>query len=204
MNSASLSLLVLSSNLVQTQYPNSICAIANCLFTQVAESNNTYEFPIQVRAWGADANNLAALQRNETILALGSLWHNQENNSWWIESHSLIIGYRGMMINHLDVVGRVGQEPDINYFESGNSVCRTSLALNRNKNETTWISIQAWKKQAETLKNYGRKGDYLGASGRLEINQWIDKSTGEIRQSLKLNSRIKLLSRKPDEEAIAA
>jgi single-strand DNA-binding protein len=83
-------------------------------------------------------------------------------------------------INKIDLVGRVGQEPDIKYFESGAVKANLTLAVKPPyKSETPmWWDLELWGKQAEVAASYTHKGSTIGFSGELKFELWVDKNTG--------------------------
>lgn len=85
-------------------------------------------------------------------------------------------------INQATIIGRVGQDPELRYFESGNSLATFSLAVNRpTKNkETDWFDIKIWGRQAEIAGEYVRKGSLIGIVGQVDFDSWNDKSSGEL------------------------
>ena len=86
----------------------------------------------------------------------------------------------GHYINKVDLVGRVGQEPEIKYFESGAVKASLTLAVKPPyKSETPmWWDLELWGKQAEVAASYTHKGSTIGISGELKFELWVDKNTG--------------------------
>lgn len=86
-------------------------------------------------------------------------------------------------LNQILLVGRLGQNPDIKYFESGSTLAKTSLAVNRNRRneEPDWFNLEFWGNQAEVVANYCEKGSLIGITGELKIDEWTDRQTGELR-----------------------
>ena len=84
--------------------------------------------------------------------------------------------------NHVQLIGNVGQEPQITNLESGKKVARFSLATNEfYKNEqgekvqnTEWHTIVAWGKTAEIIEKYAGKGKEIGISGKLKSRSYED------------------------------
>ena len=77
-----------------------------------------------------------------------------------------------MSINIVTLVGRVGGDPDIKYFESGTVKCRLTLAVNRrsrNSDEPDWFTLELWDKTAEVAGNYVRKGSLIGSQRFLKV-----------------------------------
>jgi single-strand DNA-binding protein len=112
-----------------------------------------------------------------------------------------------MSLNAVTLVGRVGGDPDVKYFESGSVVCKFSLAVNRasrNNEQPDWFSLELWGKQAEVAANYVRKGSLIGVSGALKFDTWSDRSTGVNRTKPVIRvDRLELLGSKRDNEAAA-
>ena len=81
-------------------------------------------------------------------------------------------------LNVVNLVGRVGQDPDPKYFDDGNMRCNLSLAVKRrNKNdETDWFYLKLWGKTAEIANNHVRKGRLIGVQGALIFGIWDDKT----------------------------
>ncbi|WP_300435425.1 single-stranded DNA-binding protein [Christiangramia sp.] len=85
--------------------------------------------------------------------------------------------------NHVQLIGNVGQDPQITNLESGKKVARFSLATNEfyknDKGEkvqnTEWYSIVAWGKTAEIIEKYAGKGKEIGISGKLKSRSYDDK-----------------------------
>jgi len=80
-------------------------------------------------------------------------------------------------INSVVVVGRVGQDPEMKYFESGKVKTTFSLAVNRwdsrTKEEATdWFNVEVWDKQAEIAGEWVKKGRLVGIEGRLASSKW--------------------------------
>lgn len=85
--------------------------------------------------------------------------------------------------NRVQLIGHVGNEPEVQNLESGSKVVRLSLATNesyRNKEgervtKTEWHNVVAWNKTAEIIENYVTKGKEIGVDGKLTSRSWEDK-----------------------------
>ena len=110
-----------------------------------------------------------------------------------------------MSLNSVTLVGRVGGDPDVKYFESGSVVCNLTLAVNRrtkNNDQPDWFNLELWGKTAEVAANYVRKGSQIGVSGSLKFESWKDRSTGMDRSKPVIRvERLELLGSKRDNEA---
>lgn len=107
-----------------------------------------------------------------------------------------------MTLNSVYLVGRVGGDPDVRYFESGSMLCKLSLAVNRvgrNEERPDWFSLELWGKTADIAANYVRKGSLIGIEGSLKIDTWSDRATGAQRSSPRIRvNRMHLLGSKRD------
>ena len=79
-------------------------------------------------------------------------------------------------INKVELLGRVGADPEMKYTASGTAVTQLRLATDRvrkgGESETDWHSIVVWDKLAEACANYVEKGQRLYVAGRLAQNSW--------------------------------
>lgn len=110
-----------------------------------------------------------------------------------------------MSLNVVTLVGRVGGDPDVKYFESGSVVCNLTLAVNRqskNNDQPDWFNLELWGKTAEVAANYVRKGSLIGITGSLKFDSWKDRNTGANRSKPVVRvERLELLGSKRDSEA---
>lgn len=78
------------------------------------------------------------------------------------------------MLNRVVLVGRLTKDPDLRYTPNGIAVANFTIAINRpfsnqqGEREADFINCVAWRKQAENLANYMRKGSQIGVDGRLQ------------------------------------
>jgi len=82
------------------------------------------------------------------------------------------------MINNVVLVGRLTKDPDLRYTSSGSAVATFTLAVNRNftnangNREADFINCVIWRKPAETMANYAKKGTLLGVTGRIQTRNY--------------------------------
>jgi single-strand DNA-binding protein len=109
-----------------------------------------------------------------------------------------------MSLNSVTLVGRVGREPEVKYFESGSVVCRFTLAVKRRRKdseEPDWFEIEVWGQPAQIAADYVRKGSLIGVSGALKFDYWQDRATGVDRSKPMIRvDRLDLLGSKRDNE----
>ena len=111
-------------------------------------------------------------------------------------------------MNSAVLVGRVGRDAEIRYFESGKVKANFSIAVNRwdakTKTEVAdWFNIDVWDKLAEFAGEYVKKGVQVVVDGRIAVNKWTDKASGNDRENFYiLANSIRLLCSKRDVQEI--
>ncbi|WP_017319254.1 single-stranded DNA-binding protein [Mastigocladopsis repens] len=91
-----------------------------------------------------------------------------------------------MSINIVTLIGRVGTDPDMKYFESGSVKCKLTLAVNRRTRDgdhTDWFNLELWGKTAQVAGDYVRKGKQIAVKGSLKFDTWSDRTTGANRST---------------------
>lgn len=84
--------------------------------------------------------------------------------------------------------GRLGQDPDLKYTNSGKAVCRFSLATSEKwggEEKTSWHKVVCWGKTAELANEYLTKGSRVGLQGRIDYSDWESKD-GEKRSKTEI------------------
>ncbi|MCU5081643.1 single-stranded DNA-binding protein [Bacillus cereus] len=83
-----------------------------------------------------------------------------------------------MTLNRVVLVGRLTKDPDLRYTPNGVAVATFTLAVNRafanqqGEREADFLNIVIWRKQAENVANYLRKGSLAGVDGRLQTRNY--------------------------------
>lgn len=81
-------------------------------------------------------------------------------------------------MNRTVIVGRLTRDPDLRYTPNGVAVANFTVAINRpfknhqGEQEADFINCVAWRKQAENLSNYMKKGSQIGVDGRLQSRSY--------------------------------
>jgi single-strand DNA-binding protein len=94
--------------------------------------------------------------------------------------------------NKVILVGNLTRDPEMRYTPKGMAIAKLGLAVNRvwkneageSKEEVTFVDIDAFGRQAETISQYMKKGSPILIEGRLRLDQWDDKQTGQKRSRL--------------------
>lgn len=82
------------------------------------------------------------------------------------------------MINRVVLVGRLTKDPELRYTPSGVPMARFTVAVNRpfsnqqGEKEADFIGCIAWRKQAENLANFMKKGSLIGVEGRIQTGSF--------------------------------
>lgn len=87
-------------------------------------------------------------------------------------------------LNKVQLLGRLGQDPELKYTQSGTAVANFSLATNfvwkdkdgNRKEKTEWHNIEVWRGLAETCSNYLKKGSRIFLEGKLATDTWEDEN----------------------------
>ncbi|MEG0024659.1 MAG: single-stranded DNA-binding protein [Akkermansia sp.] len=103
-------------------------------------------------------------------------------------------------LNKVFLMGNLTADPEVRYTPKGTAVTDIRLAINRyvaggaagaaeqtdRQEETTFVDITLWNRQAEITANYLTKGSGVFIEGRLQLDSWEDKQTGQKRTKLRV------------------
>lgn len=97
-------------------------------------------------------------------------------------------------LNRVLLIGNLTRDPELRVTPKGTAICQFSLAINRKfkdesggeRDEVTYVDVEAWGKTGETIAKYSTKGKPLFVEGRLKLEQWEDKNTREKRSRMKV------------------
>jgi single-strand DNA-binding protein len=97
--------------------------------------------------------------------------------------------------NKVILLGNLTRDPQVRYTPSGTAVTELGIAVNRNwfdkqtnsrREETTFVDVTLWGRQAEVAGEYLSKGRSVLIEGRLQLDQWEDRESGQKRSKLKV------------------
>lgn len=106
---------------------------------------------------------------------------------------NLRLGY----LNSVQIIGRLVADPELRYTQKGAPVCDFRIASSRRyknretgeqQEETLFINIVAWRRQAELANDYLKKGSAVLIEGRLRSRQW-ESAQGEKRSAIEIVAR---------------
>ncbi|MBR4717938.1 MAG: single-stranded DNA-binding protein [Lentisphaeria bacterium] len=113
-------------------------------------------------------------------------------------------------LNKVLLIGNLTRDPELRYLTGGNSaVCEFGIAINRRfmqasgqeKDETCFLEIVVWGKQAETCSRFLQKGSTVFIEGRLVYDQWTEKDTQKKRSRVRVTAeRVQFLSGRRDDQ----
>ncbi len=94
--------------------------------------------------------------------------------------------------NKVILVGNLTRDPELKYTPKGTAIAKIGLAVNHKwrseagelKEEVTFIDVEVWGKTAENVSQYMRKGSPILIEGRLKLDSWEDKQSGQKRSKL--------------------
>lgn len=97
-------------------------------------------------------------------------------------------------LNNVNLAGNLTRDPQVRFFENEKCVADFGLAINRRyrdkggemKEETTFVDVEVWGRQAELCGQYLTKGRNCMIEGSLKLDQWEDKASGAKRSKLKV------------------
>lgn len=97
--------------------------------------------------------------------------------------------------NRVILVGNLTRDPQVKYTPSGMAVTEIGLAVGRvwndrqsgqKREETTFVDVTLWGRQAEIAGEYLSKGRPVLIEGRLQLDTWEDKQTQQKRSKLRV------------------
>ena len=109
-------------------------------------------------------------------------------------------------LNKVQLIGRLGRDPETRFTSSGTKVTNFSIAVDRRwrdskgevREDTDWFNVTAWGRLAEICQEYLTKGRLVFIEGRLKTDRY--EVEGETRYSTKVVARnMQMLDRKPEE-----
>ena len=116
-------------------------------------------------------------------------------------------------LNKVMLIGNVTRDPEVKFTPKGSAVADLGLAINRiytnqageKSEEVTYIDVELWGRLAEIAGEYAKKGRSMFIEGRLRLDSWEDKQSGQKRNRLKVvGEGLQLLGSRPGGGAVGA
>ncbi len=97
-------------------------------------------------------------------------------------------------LNKVMLIGNLTRDPEVRYTPKGTAVTDIGMAINRYRTsesgerteETTFVDVTLWGRQAELAGQYLAKGRSVYIEGRLQLDTWDDRESGQKRSKLKV------------------
>jgi len=114
-------------------------------------------------------------------------------------------------LNRVQLIGRLGKDPESKFTPTGKKVAHFSLAVSNHwkdkggetKESTEWVNVEAWGRLGEVCQEYLKKGSLIFLEGRLKTDRYEDK--GETKYYTKIVAQtLQFLDKKPAEEPMMA
>src|SRR6266487_2486801 len=108
--------------------------------------------------------------------------------------------------NKVILLGNLTRDPEVRYTPKGSAVCDLGIAVNRvytidsgeRREEVTYVDVVLWARLAEIAGEYLKKGRPVFIEGRLQMDTWDDKQTGQKRTKLRVvGESMQLLGGRP-------
>jgi single-strand DNA-binding protein len=108
--------------------------------------------------------------------------------------------------NKVILLGNLTRDPEVRYTPKGSAVCDLGMAVNRQytldngekREEVTYVDIVLWARLAEIAGEYLKKGRPVFIEGRLQLDTWDDKQSGQKRSKLRvIGETMQLLGSRP-------
>ncbi|MEO7165793.1 MAG: single-stranded DNA-binding protein [Spartobacteria bacterium] len=97
-------------------------------------------------------------------------------------------------LNKVLLMGNLTRDPEVRYTPKGTAVTELGIAVNRiysgengeKREEVTFVDVTVWGRTAENAGEYLKKGRPVFIEGRLQLDSWEDKQSGQKRNKLKV------------------
>jgi single-strand DNA-binding protein len=108
--------------------------------------------------------------------------------------------------NKVILLGNLTRDPEVRYTPKGSAVCDLGIAVNRQytldsgekREEVTYVDVVLWSRLAEIAGEYLKKGRPIFIEGRLQMDSWEDKQSGQKRTKLRvIGETMQLLGGRP-------
>lgn len=113
------------------------------------------------------------------------------------------------MLNQIQIIGRVGKDPEVRYLTNGDAVVGLSIATTESwkdkqtgerKENTEWHKVNFFGKLAEIVGEYAQKGTLMYVQGKLKTRKWTDKDGNDKYSTEIFAETMKLLSSKSNHQ----
>lgn len=116
-------------------------------------------------------------------------------------------------LNRVQLIGRLGRDPESKFTPTGKKVCHFSLAVSNRwkdksgevKESTEWVNIEAWGRLGEVCQEYLKKGSLIFVEGRLKTDKYEDREKNETKYFTKIVAQtLQFLDKRSADEPVMA
>jgi single-strand DNA-binding protein len=115
-------------------------------------------------------------------------------------------------LNRIQLIGRLGKDPEFRQLPSGKKVCSFSIAVDHrwkngageSKEATDWFTVESWGRLGEICNQYLAKGRLVYVEGRVQTDHWQDDKGDPHWRTKVVSGGMQILDRKPEEPEVAA
>jgi hypothetical protein len=126
--------------------------------------------PIEVNFLGKDKEGLKV--GANLIIQADLRTRKEEKTVTYFDSYRFFLLDSVCEFTYVSLIGRLGQDVELKYFDSGKSVASVSIAVRRGKDVTDWVKVTAWERTGEILSNYAHKGDMIAIEGFIKTREY--------------------------------
>jgi single-strand DNA-binding protein len=109
-------------------------------------------------------------------------------------------------LNRVLLIGNVTRDPELRYTPKGTPVTEIGVAINRvyttndeKHEDVTFVQVELWARLAEVAAQYLKKGRSVFIEGRLQVQSWDDKQSGQKRSRiLVIGEHLQMLGKRPE------
>ncbi|UDM72419.1 single-stranded DNA-binding protein [Vagococcus fluvialis] len=111
------------------------------------------------------------------------------------------------MINNVTLVGRLTRDPELRFTSNGTATANFNLAVNRNftnqsgEREADFVNCVIWRKPAEGLANYAKKGTLIGLVGRIQTRNYENQKGQKVYVTEVVCDNFQLLEKRDSSES---
>lgn len=111
------------------------------------------------------------------------------------------------MINSVSLTGRFTKDPELRYTPDGVAVATVTVAVNRpfqnanGEREADFINVVIWRKTAENVANFLKKGSLVGIEGRLQTRNYEGQDGNRVYVTEVVAEQVHFLESKPEEKS---
>src|SRR5207249_7109864 len=154
----------------------------------------------------SSGRNLSSIRKCIAKVTNVCLRRRRSRRKRWLKKGDFAIRANMASFNKVILLGNLTRDPEVRYTPKGSAVCDLGIAVNRvyttdsgeKREEVTYVDVVLWARLAEIAGEYLKKGRPVFIEGRLQMDTWDDKQTGQKRTKLRVvGESMQLLGGRP-------